>query len=212
MCKKYTIDTLVKELGINNVNINNPTYIQTDDSFETIVKSHNQFIISAGLEMSEEDQNLLYLYWKPKLHKSPYKHRFISGSSNCTTKDLSCLLTKVLSTIKDGLVRYCNTKTSRNGVSNMWILKNSTSLLSSLDQLDLRTATSVQTFDFSTLYTSIPHDLLKSRISNLVHNNFRNKDGRVRYTHIKVTREKGYFTHDINGGRDGMYTQITFAK
>ena len=50
-----------------------------------------------------------------------------------------------------GLVRYCNTKTSRNGVNNMWILKNSTSLLSSLDQLYVRTATSVQTFDFSTL-------------------------------------------------------------
>ena len=47
VCKKYYItipyyiDTLVKELGINNVNINNPTYIPTDDSFETIVKSHN---------------------------------------------------------------------------------------------------------------------------------------------------------------------------
>ena len=153
VCKKYYSDTLVKELGINNVNINNPTYIPIDDSFETIVKSHNQFITSVGLEMSKEDQNLPYLYWTPKLHKSPYKHRFISGSSKWTTKDLSCLLTKVLSTIKDGLVRYCNTKTSRNCVNNMWILKNSTSLLSSLDQLDVRTATSVQIFDFSTRYT-----------------------------------------------------------
>ena len=89
------------------------------------------------------------------------------------------LVTKVLSTIKDGLVRYYNTKTSRNGVNNMWILKNSTSLLLSLDQLDVRTATSVQTFDFSTLFTSIPHDLLKSRISNLAHNAFRRKDGSV---------------------------------
>ena len=120
------------------------------------------------------------LYWTPKLHKSPYKHRFIAGSSKCTTKDVSCLPTKVLSTIKDGLVRYCNTKTSHNGVNNMWILKNSTSLLSTLDQLDVHTTTSVQTFDFSTLYTSIPHDLLKSRISNLVHNVFRKKDGSVR--------------------------------
>ena len=119
VCKKYYIDTLVKELGINNVSINNPTYIPIDDSFETIVKSHNQFITSVGLEISEEDQNLPYLYWTPKLHKSPYKHRFIAGSSKCTTKDLSCLLTKVLSTIKDGLVRYCNTKTSRNDVNNM---------------------------------------------------------------------------------------------
>ena len=122
------------------------------------------------------------------------------------------LLIKVLSTIKDGLVRYCNTKTSRNGVNNMWILKNSTSLLSSLDQLDVRTATSVQTFDFSTLYTSIPHDLLKSRISNLAHNAFRKKDGSVRYTHIKVARAQGYFTHDINGSRDNMYTADNICK
>ena len=146
------------------------------------------------------------------MHKSPDKHRFIAGSSTCVTKDLSCLLTKVLSTIKDELVRYCNTKTSRNGVNNMWILKNSTSLLSSLDQLDVRTATSVQTFDFSALYTSIQHDLLKSRISNLVHNAFRKKDGNVRYTHIKVTRAQGYFTHDINGGDDNMYTADNICK
>ena len=32
-CKKYYIDTLVKELGINNVNITNPTYNPIDDSF-----------------------------------------------------------------------------------------------------------------------------------------------------------------------------------
>ena len=167
-------------------------------------------------------QNSNYLYQQIRgnpftsshivLHKSPYKHRFIAGSSKCTTKDLSCLLTKLLSTIKDGLVRYCNTKTSRNGVNNMWILKNSTSLLSSLDQLDVRTAKSVQTFDFSTLYTSIPHDLLKSRISNLVHNAFRKKDGSVRYTHIKLTRAKGYFTHDINGGGDNMFTADSICE
>ena len=79
--------------------------------------------------MSEEDQNLPCLYWTHKLHKSSYKHWFIAGSSKCMTEDLSCLLTKILSTIKDGLVRYCNTKTSHNGVNNMWILKKSTSLL-----------------------------------------------------------------------------------
>ena len=170
----YT-DTLVKELGINNVSSNNSTYISIDDSSETIVKSHNNFITSVGLEMSEEDQNLPYLYWTPKLHKSPYKHRIIAGTRKCITKNLSCLLTKLLSTTKDRLVRYCNTKTSRKGVNNRWILKNSTSLLSSLDQLDYRTATSVQTFDLSTLHTSIPHDLLKSRVSNLVHNTFKDR-------------------------------------
>ena len=49
-----------------------------------------------GLEMSEENINVLYFYWTPKLHRVPLKHRFIVGSSKCTTKNLSCLLTKVL--------------------------------------------------------------------------------------------------------------------
>ena len=98
------------------------------------------------------------------------------------------------------------------GVNNMWTVKNSTSLLSSLDQLDVCTATSVQTFDVSTLNTSIPHDLLKSRISNLVHNAFRKKDGSVRYTHIKVTRTQGYFTQDTNGSGNNMYAADNICK
>ena len=81
-----------------------------------------------------------------------------------------------------------------------------------MTNFDGRTATSVQTFDFSALYTSIPHDLLKSRITNLVHNAFRKKDGSVRYIRIKVTRAKEYFTHDINGDGDGMYTADNICK
>ena len=126
---------------------------------------------SLGTELSDDDKNLPYLYWTPKLHKSPVKHRFIAGSSKCTTKELSSLLTKItkmltkiLTVIKSGLEKYCSIKTSHTGVSNMWILKNSTNLLSSLGHLGVHTATSIQTFDFSTLYTSIPHDLLKSHM------------------------------------------------
>ena len=112
VCKKYYVETFIKELGINTTHIS---------------------------------PNSTHLYWTPKLHKVPFKHCFIAGSSKCTTKDFSCLLTKVLTTVKDGLIRYNNTKISRNGVNSMWIVKNSTSLLSSLDQLDVRTAASVQT-------------------------------------------------------------------
>ena len=157
------------EFGINTTNISlNSTYIPSTDSFDEILKSHCKFIESVGLEMSEEDKNLPYLYWTPKLHKIPLSHRFIAGSGKCATKDLSCLLTKVLTTVKDVPIRYYNTKTSRKRVNSIWIVKNFTSLLSSLDQLDVRTATSVQTYDFSTLYTSIPHNFLKSRITALI--------------------------------------------
>ena len=110
--------------------------------------------------MGQTGNGRAYLYWTPKLHKSPVKHRFIAGSSKCTTKQLSSLLTKILTVIKTGLEKYCSIKTSHTGVNNMWILKNSTNLLSSLGRLGVHKATSIQTFDFSTLYTSISHDLL----------------------------------------------------
>ena len=93
----------------------------------------------------------------------------------------------------------------------MWILKNSTNLLSSLESLGVHRATSIQTFDFSTLYTSIPHDLLQCRMNNIINNAFEHKNGATRYTHIKVGRNKSYFTSDpLNGDR--KYTASDICK
>ena len=103
LCKEYYIETLVQDLGINTTSNTDPTYIPCTESFDDILRTHANFVNSMGLEMSEEDKNVPYLYWTPKLQKTPFKRRFIAGSSKRTTKDLSCLLTKLPSTIKDGL-------------------------------------------------------------------------------------------------------------
>ena len=207
ICKRYYIETLIKELGLDNCSTptGNSTYTSCQMSSEDIVNTHDTFMKSLGIELSDDDKRLPYLYWTPKLHKSPVKHRFIVGSSKCTTKQLSSLLTKILTVIKTGLEKYCSIKTSHTGVNTMWILKNSTNLLSSLSHLGVHRATSIQTFDFSTLYTSIPHDLLKSRMNSIINNAFKYKNGATRYTHIKVGRNKSYFASDpLNG--DTKYT------
>ena len=90
---------------------------------------------SLDIELFDDDKRLPYLYWTPKLHKSPVKHHFIAGSGNCTTKQLSSLLTKIFTVMKTGPEKYCSINTSHNGVNNMWILKNSTNLLSSFSHL-----------------------------------------------------------------------------
>ena len=213
ICKRYYIETLIKELGLDNssTTTGNSTYTPCQMSSEDIVNTHDTFMKSFGIELSDDNKRLPYLYWTPKLHKSPVKHRFIAGSSKCTTKQLSSLLTKILTVIKTGLEKYCSIKTSHTGVNNMWILKNSTNLLSSLGHLGVHKATSIQTFDFSTLYTSIPHDLLKSRMNNIINNAFKHKNGVTRYTHIKVGRNKSHFTSDpLNG--DNKYTANDICK
>ena len=44
-----------------------------------------------GLFVDEDHSKLPTLYWLPKLHKRPYKSRFIAYSSACTTTELSIL-------------------------------------------------------------------------------------------------------------------------
>ena len=213
ICKRYYIETLIKELGLDNssTTTGNSTYTPRQMSSEDIVNTHDTFMKSFGIELSHDNKRLPYLYWTPKLHKSPVKHRFIAGSSKCTTKQLSSLLTKIFTVIKTGLEKYCSMKTSHTGVNNMWILKNSTNLLSSLGHLGVHRATSIQTFDFSTLHTSIPHDLLKSRMNNIIKNAFKHKNGTTRYTHIRVGRNKSYFTSDPSNG-DNKYTANDICK
>ena len=189
-------------MGLDNCSIptGNSTYTSCQMSSEDIVSTHDTFMTSIGIELSDDDKRLPYLYWTPKLHKSRLKHRLIAGSRKCTRKQLPSLLIKILTVIKTGREKYCSVKRSHTGVNIMWILKNSTNLLSSLAHVGVPKATSIQTFDFSTLYTSIPHDLLKSRMNNIIYNAFEHKNGATRYTHIKVDRTKNYFTNDpLNG-------------
>ena len=87
------------------------------------------------------------------IHKNPYKHRFIAGSSRCSTKPLSILLTKLLTHIKQGLQKYCETAYSRSGVNQIWILKNSKELLDHLKSQNFNLITNIKSFDFSTLFT-----------------------------------------------------------
>ena len=54
-----------------------------------------------GLYVDEDHSKLPTLYWLPKLHKRPYKSRFIANSSACTTTELSILFTSCLTAIKN---------------------------------------------------------------------------------------------------------------
>ena len=73
--KRYHIKTLIKELGFDNCSTptGNSTYTSCQMSSEDIVNTHDTFMKSLGIELSDDDKRLPYLYWTPKLHKSPVK-------------------------------------------------------------------------------------------------------------------------------------------
>ena len=143
------------------------------------------------------------MYWLPKLHKSPYKQRYIAGSSKCSTKQISILLTKILTVIKEGLETYSDTAFSRNGINQMWILKNSKTLLDNLKSRSLRKVSSISTYDFSTLYTTIPHAKLKARLASLIKDSFFNKNGKRRYQYLVINKgtDSGYFVKEYSNSK-----------
>ena len=102
-----------------------------------------------------------------KLHKRPYKARFIANSSSCTTTELSKLLTSCLTAVKNHVIRYCEKVYERSGKNLFWSFKNSGEVLNKLKSRGFH-ATSLSTYDFSTLYTTLPHNLIKEKIINLI--------------------------------------------
>ena len=130
-------------------NFKQPTgkVLQNADVKACLSDLHNQYVF---VQADKAPNNIIIIC--KRYYVETLKHRFIAGSSKCTTKQLFSLLTKILTVIKTGLEKYCSIKTSHTGI-NMCILKNSINLLSSLSHLGVHRATSIQTFDFSTLYT-----------------------------------------------------------
>ena len=167
---------------------------------------NKSFMSSLNIPTNDKSDSLPCLYWKPKLHKSPYKQRYIAGSSTCSTKDLSITLTKVLSDVKEGQQRYCETVYSRSNINHMWILKNSKDLLDNLKSRSLSKINSIKTFDFSTLYTTLPHSKLKSRLISLIKNSFAYKKGQ-NYKYIVLAYTSTYFTNNKPKDNTRYYTE-----
>ena len=107
-------------------------------------------------------------YWLPKLHKRPYKSRFISNSSHCSTTILSKHITSALTAVKNHVIKYSETAFSNSNVNYFGPLKTLPRSSKSCDCVTFGVLRYLNSFDFSTLYTSLPHDLIKAKVLSLV--------------------------------------------
>ena len=84
-----------------------------------------------------------------------------------TTSELSILLTSCLTAIKNHVIKYCTTVYERNGKKLFWSIKNSGEILNKLKSWGFL-ASGLSTYDFSTLYTTLPHNLIKEKLTELI--------------------------------------------
>ena len=83
---------------------------------------------------------------------------------------LSKLHTLCLKLVLRHYMEYCAGIERRTSINCFWVVSNSIEVLNSLHTI--RRATAMDSFDFSTLFTKIPHDQLKTRMSCLINDAF----------------------------------------
>jgi len=160
VCKKFYVLMLCKELGFNLDNftsIGNITYEPCDGSEDSTVRDISEYLCTRfNIKFQEDNQRLPRIFWNPKLHKSPYKCRFIAGARRCATKPLNVLVNNCLKLLRDGFKKYCNKIYNNCGINYFWSIDSSSQFLDIIKDLDVY---NLQVYDFTTLYTNL--DLLE---------------------------------------------------
>ena len=170
------INTLIQELGSTK------TYERISTDERPIFNTHSIDITGKFVVGIKEK------HWLPKLHKRPYKARFIANISSCTTTVLSKLLTSCLTAVKHYWIRYYDTVNERGGI--VWSIKNSNDVLNKCKNFQ---ASKLSTHDFSTLYTTLPYHLIKYKLIDLINRTF----VRENTQYLACNEECVFFTSDV---------------
>ena len=120
------------------------------------------------------------------------------------TTELSKLLTSCLTAVKKHVIKYCEKVYERSGKNLFWSTKNSGEILDKLKARDFN-ATSLSTYDFSTLYTTLLHNLIKDKLIDLIERTFQREGS----PYLACSDRNAFFTSEnlkyIMHGRVKMY-------
>ena len=101
------------------------------------------------------------------------------------------MLTSCLSTIKKHVIKYCEKVYERSGKNRFWSIKNSCEVLNKLKSRGFL-ASSFSTYDFSALYTTLSHNLIKDNPVDLIERLFQ-REGSL---YLAYNDKNAFFTPD----------------
>ena len=110
---------------------------------------------------------------------------------NISTNDVTYCATSCLTAVKNHVIRYCEKVYERSGKNLFWSIKNSGEVLNKLKSRGFR-ATSLSTYDFSTLYTTLPHHLIKEKLINFIEWTFKREGS----PYIVCNERQAFFTSE----------------
>ena len=170
ICKRFYAKVLLDELGLVG-QLGSSTYESLENkNVDEIINNHSQKLkFKFDLDVPSESKMLPHIYWLPKLHKNPIKFRFIIAAPNCSVKPLSKAVTKFFKLFYRQIEKYNEKSQFYSSAKTFWVIQNNENVFESISKLNSRNAAkTMSTFDFSTLYTKIPHLELFNVLNELV--------------------------------------------
>ena len=104
---------------------------------------------------------------------------------------MSILLTSCLTAIKNHVIKYFTTVYERNGKNLVWSIENSGEILNKLKSRGFL-ASGLSTYVFSTLYTTLPHNQIKEKLTELIEQTF-NREGSL---YLACNDKNAFFTSE----------------
>ena len=158
ICKKYYLEVMSNE-------------IENSETFKEVSDNKLQFInrLKTRFPGKLTSDKLPYLYATSKMHKNPTSFRFITAGRDTAFSDMSIIVSKCLKL----LMNTARTSLSYRikGIDDcIFVIDNREKVINFINTCNQVTGNSknISTWDFSTLYTKIPHRKLKEKMSTFV--------------------------------------------
>ena len=208
ICKRFYIQKLLNEVGVpGNAS---PTYKLSEEDPDNIIHNNALLCEQFGITLEERLKALPFMYWLPKMHYNPPRARFIIASSTCSTKPLSKITSSIFKHIFNQVRNFHKKSYFYKNYNRFWVIENSFPVIEKLEQINAkRNAKDISTYDFSTLYTKLPHDDLIQNLNEMIDFAFeggKTKKGNRKY--LTVTKFSAYWTKKKKGDNSFTKQQI----
>ena len=159
VCKTFYASVITRELGLNNNSSTDTCKNAGGLSANCIIDGNIiDLKIKFGIDnIPIENHRLPNMYWMPKMYGNPIKARFIIASPKSSIKPLARTITSVFRLFFRQIQTYNDKCRFFTGVNTFWVVQNNKPVVTdAMKLLNKRMkATSVSTFDFSTLYSKL---------------------------------------------------------
>ena len=198
ICKKFYINSLMDELGIPG---NSSATYEVSHIEKTSIINLNKTLCSKflGKKLKESEEQLPTIYWIPKMHYTPTRKRFIIASSTCSTKPISKITSRIFKHIFQQIRNFHLKSTFYSNYNLFWVIENSFPIVKKLEEVNrYRGAREISTYDFSTLYTKLPHEDLIRVLHSQIEFVFDGKNLRsdMKKKYLTITEKTSYWSNN----------------